>query len=73
MKALAAVEVGDLSPYPRHDLGHVDDPTERPADADYDRYLWLVKLIKRAACDDAALYETHPFLMKDILFSAHHR
>jgi hypothetical protein len=68
--ALAAVEVGDLSPYPRRDLRHVGDPTQRPTAADYDRYLWLVSLIKRAACDDEAIYKTHPFLMKDVLFSA---
>jgi glucosylglycerate hydrolase len=68
--ALAAVEVGDLSPYPRRDLQHVDDRAQRPTDADYDRYLWLVRLIKRAACDDTAIYKTHPFLMKDVLFSA---
>jgi glycogen debranching enzyme len=68
--ALAAVEVGNISPSPRRDLYHVGDPTQRPTDADYDRYLWLVRLIKSAACDDAAIYETHPFLMKDVLFSA---
>jgi glucosylglycerate hydrolase len=68
--ALAAVEVGDLSPYPRRDLRYVGDPAQRPTDADYDRYLWLVKLIKGAACDDGAIYKTHPFLMKDVLFSA---
>ena len=44
--ALAAVEVGEMSTYPRYDLQNVDDPSERPASADYDRYLWLVKLIK---------------------------
>jgi hypothetical protein len=68
--ALAAVEVGDLSPYPRYDLRHVANPSERPTDADYDRYIWLVKLIKRAACDEATIYDTHPFLVKDVLFSA---
>jgi len=67
---LAAVEVGNLSPYPRRDLGHVGDPAERPTDADYDRYIWLVELIKSAACNDAAIRETHPFLVKDVLFSA---
>src|SRR5215204_3900493 len=69
-EALAAVEVGDLSPYPRRDLGHVGDLADRPTDADYDRYLWLVKLIKGAACDDEAIYKAHPFLVKDVLFSA---
>jgi hypothetical protein len=69
-EALAALEVGDLSPYPRRDLRHVGDPAQRPTDEDYDRYLRLVRLIKRAACDDGTIYKTHPFLMKDVLFSA---
>jgi hypothetical protein len=68
--ALAAVDVGDLSPYPRRDLGHVGDPAQRPTEADYDRYLWLVRLIKGAGCGDRAIYKTHPFLVKDVLFSA---
>src|ERR687897_262979 len=68
--ALAAVEVGEMSTYPRYDLQHVDDPSERPASTEYDRYLWLVKLIKRAGCDERAIYRSHPFLVKDVLFSA---
>src|SRR5918999_5284255 len=69
-EALEAVEVGELPPHPRYDLEHVDDPSQRPTDADYDRYLWLVKLIKRATCDEATIYRSHPFLVKDVLFSA---
>ena len=68
--ALAAVEVGDLPPYPRYDLQHVGDPSQRPTKADYDRYLWLVKLIKGAGCDEKAIYRSHPFLVKDALSSA---
>ena len=68
--ALQAVEVGDLPPYERQDLDHVDDPSERPTDAEYARYLWLVELIKRARCDESVIYDTHPFLVKDVLFSA---
>ena len=67
--ALEAVEVGDLPPYERQDLNHVDDPSERPTDAEYARYLWLVELIKRARCDEKTIYDSHPFLVKDILFS----
>jgi glycogen debranching enzyme len=67
---LAAVEVGDLPPYPRYDLQHVDDPSQRPTKADYDRYLWLVGLIKRAGCDERTIYRSHPFLVKDVLYSA---
>ncbi|MEW6637180.1 MAG: glycogen debranching protein, partial [Actinomycetota bacterium] len=68
--ALANVEVGNLSPYPRPDLRRVKDPAQRPTAADYDRYLWLVKSIKRAFCDEGTIYESHPFLVKDVLFSA---
>jgi AcrR family transcriptional regulator len=68
--ALAAVEVGDLPHYPRHDLQHVANRSQRPTDADYDRYLWLVKLIKKASCDERSIYRYHPFLVKDVLFSA---
>ena len=68
--ALAAVEVGGLPPYPRYDLQHVDDPSQRPTKADYDRYLWLVKLVKEAGCDERIIYRSHPFLVKDVLSSA---
>src|SRR5918994_6604469 len=68
--ALEAVEVGEMPPYERLDLNHVDDPSERPTDAEYARYLWLVELIKRTRCDETAIYDEHPFLVKDVLFSA---
>jgi hypothetical protein len=67
---LEAVEVGDLAPYTRYDLQHVTDPSHRPTDAEYDRYLWLLEHLKRARYDEAAIYDTHPFLVKDVLFSA---
>ena len=68
--ALSAVEVGDMAPYARCDLQHVDDASQRPTDEDYDRYLWLVESIKRAGYDEGAIYRSHPFLVKDVLFSA---
>ena len=68
--ALEAVEVGEVEPYPRYDLQHVGSPSQRPTNADYERYLWLVKLVKRARCDEGAIYESHPFLVKDVLTSA---
>ncbi len=68
--ALEVLEAGDVGPYPRYDLQHVGSPSQRPTDAEYDRYLWLVNLIKRAGCDEATIYESHPFLVKDVLTSA---
>ena len=68
--ALARITVGDLPPYTRRDTGHVADAGQRPGDADYDRYLWLVELAKRARYDDAELAARHPFRLADVLFSA---
>jgi glucosylglycerate hydrolase len=68
--ALARVEVGDLPAYQRHDLKHVEDPSERPTDLEYDRYLWLVELLKEAAYDDARIQRSHPFQVRDVMMSA---
>jgi hypothetical protein len=63
-------EVGESPPYQRHDLKHVADPSERPTQAEYDRYLWLVELLKDVRYDDAAIHRGHPFLIKDMLMTA---
>jgi glucosylglycerate hydrolase len=68
--ALDRVEVGDLPPYARYDLQHVSDPSHRPTNEEYDRYLWLLELLKRERYDEAEIYDSHPFLVKDVLFSA---
>jgi glucosylglycerate hydrolase len=67
---LEEVEIGDLPPYTRYDLKHVEDPSHRPTDEEYDRYLWLLEMLKKARYDEATIYESHPFLVKDVLFSA---
>jgi glucosylglycerate hydrolase len=69
-EALLAVEVGEMLPYDRPDLRFVDEPSERPTKEEYDRYLWLVELLKRSFYDEAEIYHSHPFLVKDVLFSA---
>jgi glucosylglycerate hydrolase len=68
---LARIEVGDVPAYQRHDLKHVADPSERPTHAEYDRYLWLVELLKKAHYDDATIYNSnYPFRVRDVLMSA---
>jgi glucosylglycerate hydrolase len=64
------LEVGESPPYQRHDLKHVADPSERPTQAEYDRYLWLVELLKDARYDDAVVHKRHPFVIKDMLMTA---
>jgi hypothetical protein len=68
--ALERVEVGEIPAYERLDLGHVPDPEERPTGYEYDRFIWLVDIIKGTGCDEAILYDECPFLAKDVLASA---
>jgi hypothetical protein len=67
---LSRVQVGRLAAYQRHDLKHVGDASERPTQAEYDRYLWLVESLKTARYDDAVAHRDHPFLVRDTLMSA---
>lgn len=67
--ALAAIEIGDLPPYRRRDIEHVQDPSQRPTARDYDRYMWLVELLKRCRYDESSISKDHPFAIKDIFFS----
>lgn len=62
--------VGHMPAYTRYDIGHVGDPSQRPSDTEYDYYVWLVEEMKRAGYDDSRIYESHPFIVKDVLFSA---
>jgi hypothetical protein len=68
--ALERLTVGELPPHPRPDLDGVTDPTQRPTEEKYKRYIWLVELIKRVRCEEGEIYASHPFLVKDVLFSA---
>ncbi|HEY0583642.1 MAG TPA: glycogen debranching protein, partial [Chloroflexota bacterium] len=67
--ALANLDVGELPAYQRHDLQHVEDPSERPTHSEYDRYLWLVELLKRAGYDDPTIQSDYPFQIRDVLLS----
>jgi len=67
--ALARIDVGDIPPYPRTDVSLVD-AAERPSKAEYDRYLWLVGLLRNAKYDDEVVRRSHPFLIKDVQCSA---
>jgi len=67
---LERISVGEVPSYTRYDLKHVTDPSHRPTDSEYDRFLWLLELLKRVRYDEADIYERHPFLVKDVLFSA---
>jgi hypothetical protein len=64
------VLVGSMPPYTRLDRQFVGAHDERPSDADYDRYLWLVEELKQAGYDDARVAATSSFAVEDVFFSA---
>ena len=68
--ALERVEIGDMPDFERRDLQHVDDPSQRPTDFEYQRFIWLVQTIKQAVCDEDAVYESQQFQVKDVFASA---
>lgn len=60
----------ELPPFVRRDLAHVDDARQRPSDEDYQRYLWIVEVLKRGEYRVDQLYDELPFRVKDVFFSA---
>jgi len=68
--ALARIKVAEPGSYARLDTTEIGDPSQRPTDWDYDRYLWLVGLLRKYRYNDAEIYRHYPFLIKDVFFSA---
>jgi hypothetical protein len=66
----ANVVVGDLPEYRRSDIAIVGDPSLRPTDAEYDRYLSLVEEMRRAHYDDDALVSAMSFAVQDVFVTA---
>lgn len=70
--ALAAVPAVDWS-YQRRDTQHVDS-SERPKQAEYDRYLFLVDFFIKQEFDAQKIYEHCPFKVQDLgIISILHR
>jgi glycogen debranching enzyme len=63
------VEVGELPPYKRRDTSHIQDASQRPTDAEYDRFIWLVNIFKAAGYNDAEVQRTSPLVVQDVFFT----
>ncbi|NIO05927.1 MAG: DUF547 domain-containing protein [Proteobacteria bacterium] len=59
-----------LPPYERKDLRQGIPRDQRPSDAHYDRYIYLVDLFRRNQYDEKSIYEKCPFLIQDPLFNS---
>lgn len=71
-EALARIDVVEhaLPSYDRCDLEHVRAANQRPTDEDYDTYLWLLEVLKRGGYRVEEMYDSLPFRVKDVFFSA---
>jgi glycogen debranching enzyme len=66
---LARISPDPTTTYQRTDL-LVGEPAERPTDAEYDRYIHLVKLFRDCGYDGQLIRELTPFAVRDVLFNA---
>jgi hypothetical protein len=71
-RAMARIQVprGELPPSKRRDLAHVSDAGQRPTNEDYDRFMWIVEVLKRGSYRVDRIYDELPFRVKDIFMSA---
>ena len=66
---LARVPTDGVEPYRRRDTQHAD-AAQRPTQAQYDRYLWLVQHFRGLGWDNARLHDASPFRVVDPGFNA---
>jgi hypothetical protein len=60
----------DLPPYVRLDRDLVSADAERPSDAEYDRYLWLIEEMRKVRYDADAVVRASSFLVGDVFVTA---
>ena len=68
--AYANVIAGEVPRYERADTDIITDPSQRPSDGEYDRYLWLLEEMKSVRYDDARLPSVMSFAVQDVFVSA---
>ncbi|MEL6922723.1 MAG: trehalase family glycosidase, partial [Bacteroidota bacterium] len=70
--ALGRIDVDkiNLPAYERKDLQNPKAAAHRPTQLDYDRYVHLVDICRKANYNDEAIFETSPFLIQDPLFNS---
>lgn len=69
LQAIASITPVDLPAYRRRDTVHVSS-SQRPHQADYDRFIHLVNVFRTNRYDPQALLKKSPFLVQDVLTNA---
>ncbi|MFQ5941420.1 MAG: trehalase family glycosidase, partial [Nitrososphaerales archaeon] len=60
----------DLPRYERKDLAGVSDPSERPDAATYDKFIFLLDLMKKNNYDHKSMYKDYPLKVKGVGFTS---
>ena len=63
------IDKNTLPPYTRRDTS-IADPSERPTEDKYDRYVYLLELGKKYRYDQLGIYEESPLLVQDVMMNA---
>lgn len=69
-ESYARVSPGHVPPFARRDTKHVANLSERPSDAEYRKYLWLLQQMQDVHYDDDAVLDVIDFRVQDVFFSA---
>ena len=67
--ALARIKLEKKPSYKRIDIEKVR-AEERPSDETYDKFIYLIELMRECRYDDEKIYEKTPFKIKDVVFSS---
>ena len=67
--AFARVPTEGVGDFTRRDTSHAD-PTHRPTDEQYKRYIWLVQTFRSLNWDNSRLHDASPFRLVDPGFNA---
>ena len=64
-----SLDPADIPEYERVDV-RIADAAERPSDAEYDRYVYLVGLFRRLAYEPSRIRDEVPFALQPVLFNS---
>jgi glycogen debranching enzyme len=69
LSVMEGIKPVNLPPYKRVDNLRVD-PSQRPNQEDYDRFIYLVDIFRQRKYESKAILRDSPFLVQDVLFNS---
>ena len=70
-ETFSRIKVKDLPKFKRLDIAAVEGQKDmRPSDDTYNKFIYLIEIMKKYNYNDELVYENTPFKIKDVLFSS---